>query len=154
MSCTRTTSRRMVLGLITLAVACSSLTDAADPLTGDTLEARFASGVTFLTMRTDPEVFMSALFEGRVLVDLAGCLRLDSDDRHTVVWPRGYGFDTAGGTIRILDATGVVVGRAGDDFRLAGGEVTSLHDGLGFTAADRALASAHCPGRYWIAAPQ
>lgn len=142
----------VVLALAAIAVgACSSLTDLG-PLSieADTIEARMGSGVVFIGMKVSPTESMSALFEGAVVADEEGCLRLDSVDRHTVVWPHGYGFDAAGGTVRILDAQGGLVGRVGEDFDLGGGEVTSLHDGLGFTQADRDLAEEHCPGRYWI----
>lgn len=142
----------LVLALVTIALgACSSLTD-VDPLAieADTIEARIGSGVVFISMKVSATDAMSALFEGAVLADEEGCLRLDSVDRHTVVWPHGYGFDAGGGTVRILDADGGLVGRVGEDFSLGGGEVTSLHDGLGFTQADRDLAEEHCPGRYWI----
>lgn len=140
--------------LVMPAGACASPTEsgAAQLFTADMIEARIEPEVVFLRMRTNPTVTMDALFVGAVVVDDNGCLRLDSPDRHTVVWPRGYDFTTAGGTIRILDAQGDVVGRVGESFRLGGGEVTSLRDEMGFTAADRALAATHCPGRYWIAA--
>ncbi len=142
----------LVLTLVAIAVgACSSLTD-VDPLAieADTIEARIGSGIVFISMKVSPTDAMSALFEGAVIADEEGCLRLDSVDEHAVVWPNGYGFDDTGGTVRILDAEGGLVGRVGDDFDLGGGEVTSLHDGLGFTQADRDLAEEHCPGRYWI----
>lgn len=144
-----------VAGVLTVlaltAGGCSSLTD-LDPLSigADTIEARIGAGIVFISMKISPDASMSALFEGPVLADEDGCLRLDSPDAHTVVWPKGYDFDVAGGTIRILDAEGAVVGRVGEDFSLGGGEVTSLHEGLGFTDADRELAETHCPGRYWI----
>lgn len=155
MTPTRTTYRIAILALAGLVTSCSSPTGPAfEALTADALETRIGSGVTFLTMRIDPDVHMEALFQGRVLADEEGCLRLDTEDRHTVVWPKGYGFYAPGSTIWILDAGGEVIGRVGEDFRLGGGEVTELHDGLGFTAADRALAEAHCPGRYWIASPE
>lgn len=142
-----------VLALLVMpAGACSSPTEsgAAQLFRADMIEARIEAEVVFLSMRTNPAAHMDALFVGAVVVDEGGCLRLDSPDRHTVVWPVGYGLTTAGGTIRILDAQGDLVGRVGESFRLGGGEVTSLRDAMGFTAADRALATTHCPGRYWI----
>lgn len=152
----KSTSR--AVGVVALLVipagACSMLTDyeSAQLLTADAIEARIESGSVFLSMRVDPAESMDALFEGAVVADESGCLRLDSPDAHTVVWPMDYSFDSAGGTIRILDADGGLVGRVGESFHLGGGEVTSLHDEMGFTAADRELAGTHCPGRYWIVA--
>ena len=136
------------------AVACSSPTDfgALQLLRADTIEARIGSGVVFLAMRVVPTEHMDALSEERVLVDAQGCLRLDTADRHTVVWPHGWRFDGAGDETRILDEDGALAGQVGEEFSLAGGEVTSLPDAMGFTDSDRELAAAHCPGRYWIVA--
>ena len=134
--------------------ACSSLTDAeaVQLLEADTIEARVGSGIVFIRMRVVPTVHMDALSEARVLEDAQGCLRLDSGDQHTVVWPHGWGFDETADGIRILDEDGALVGQVGEEFSLGGGEVTSLPAEMGFTDADRALAEAHCPGRYWIVA--
>ncbi len=142
-----------ILGLVVLAGGgCSWIMGPEPALDGDTIAVRIDAGIVFLRMRITPDAHMDALFEGRVVADDQGCLRLDSVDRHTVVWPAGYDFTAADGAVRILDADGSPVGVVGDAFRFGGGEVTSLHDGLGFTRADRELAEAHCPGRYWIVA--
>lgn len=132
--------------------ACSSPTDsgAVQLLEADTIEARVGSGIVFIAMRVVPTGHMEALSETPVLVDAQGCLRLGSPDGHTVVWPLGWTFDAAGDEIRILDDDGALVGQVGEEFRMGGGEVTSLPDHMGFTDADRELAEAHCPGRYWI----
>lgn len=76
----------------------------------------------------------------------------ESSSEVTVVWPKGYGFRTADDAVVITDATGGVVGTAGAEISIPGGEVEDLLDGLGFTAEDRALAEARCPGSYWIVA--
>lgn len=145
--------RLWLLALVAItAGACSWITDPGSraSLQSDALEARLDDGIVFLGMRVAHEASMSALFQGPVVTDDAGCLRLDSQDRHTVVWPFGYDFEVVGGAVRILDDEGALVGEVGESFSLGGGEVTSLHDGLGFTDADRELAETHCPGRYWI----
>ena len=140
---------------LALAGACSSLTDAGsmELIRADRLEARAGAGIIFLSMRIAPEVHMDALFQGAVLRDGDGCLRLDTPERPTVVWPKDYGFEVTAGRILILDDGGDPVGRVGEGFRLGGGEVPSLHEGLAFTQADRDLAEAQCPGIYWIVAP-
>lgn len=145
------TAGHVALALALSAAACASPADPGpvEITSAENIEARIGPSVTFLTLKVDMAESMSALFEGEVVLDDAGCLRLGSPDGPTAVWPRGYGFETGLG-IRILDAGGSVVGRVGGSFRLGGGEVPSLHDGLGFTQADRDLAAAHCPGRYWI----
>ena len=145
---------RRVLALVpALAVrACAGIADVETPTTlmADGIEARVSPAVVFLTMRIMPDASMDALFEVAVAADPRGCLRLASPDGPTAVWPRGYGYEDGSGAARILDASGELVGRVGNVFRLPGGEVPFLHGGLGFTAADQELADAQCPGRYWI----
>jgi hypothetical protein len=133
--------------------ACDTAT-AVDPdiLVADLLEVRLGQDLVFLAMRVTPDVHMDALFEGNVVLDDAGCLRLDSPDPATVVWPRGWEFEQDGGTIRILDTGGERVGRVGEPFALGGGEVETLAAAMGFTGQDRDLAESYCPGRYWIVA--
>jgi hypothetical protein len=105
------------------------------------------TGLLFLTQNVVPDAFMDALFEGRVVADRAGCLRLESPDAHTVVWPKGFGL---GGDLRVRSDRGAEVGRIGGSFRLGGGEVPSLHDGVPLSEADRVRAESRCPGRFWI----
>jgi hypothetical protein len=76
-----------------------------------------------------------------------GCLRLDTPDTHTVIWPKGFDL---GADLRVRDDRGAVVGRIGGAFRLGGGEVPSLHDGIPLSEADRVRAGSRCPGRFWI----
>lgn len=141
-----------LLSLVTTVAACESPVGTEEQVfVGDALEARMSGELLFLTMRTTPEVHMEALFEGAVVGDAAGCLRLDSPDDATVVWPRGWGFEQRDGTIVILNANGELVARIGEGLRLGGGEVETLPAVLGFTQADRDLAERHCPGKYWIA---
>lgn len=104
----------------------------------------------FLTQNVVPVAVMDALFEGRVVRDEAGCLRLDSADPATVVWPKGFTLEVAGESLRVREAAGGVLGRIGEAFRLGGGEVPSLHPGIGMSNADRARAENTCPGRFWI----
>ena len=93
---------------------------------------------------------MSALFEGTVVVDGAGCIRLSGPDDATVIWPHGFTAELTIEGVEIHDRSDHPVGRLGDHFSLGGGEVETLHAGMGFTEEDRELASRHCPGRYWI----
>ncbi|MBW3554841.1 MAG: hypothetical protein KY466_15115 [Gemmatimonadetes bacterium] len=143
--------RAGLLAVVITAVGCSSPTAAELELfQADGIEALVGADVVLLTMKFVPEVSMQALYEGRVTADDGGCLRLDTNDRHTVVWPKGYGVESANGGFQIVDDAGAVIGPVGGEFSIPGGEVSSLHDGLGFTEADRALAEAHCPGKFWI----
>jgi hypothetical protein len=106
--------------------------------------------VVLLAQDESPAVVMDALFEGRVLVDGSGCLRLDAPGRQTVIWPEGFTLGAAGGEMVVRDDRGNTVGRVGDVFRLGGGEVTTLHDGIPLSPEDRERATERCPGRYWI----
>lgn len=130
-----------------LLASCSPGGD-ADPTTlsrsGDRDDA------VFLTLDATPDAWMDALYEGPVRWDAAGCLRLESSDRHTVVWPVGFDLVRRGGQLRVVDAEGREVGQIGGTFRLTGGEVPSLHDGVPMSAETRAEAERRCPGRYWI----
>lgn len=140
-----------VLAIAATLSACESPTDPApDLFVADALEARLSGELAFLAMRITPDAHMDALFEGAVEEDDAGCLRLDSPDDATVVWPRGWGYDRQGATVRILNADGQLVARIGEQMSLGGGEVDTLPAAMGFTQADRDLAENHCPGRYWI----
>ncbi len=144
---------RLAAALLALAatLSCESPTDTApDLLVADALEARLSGELVFLAMRITPDTHMSALFVGAAVEDDAGCLRLDSPDRATAVWPRGWGFERRDGTVRILDADWKLVARIGEQVSLGGGEVETLPAAMGFTQADRDLAENHCPGRYWI----
>ena len=95
---------------------------------------------------------MDALFQGRVVTDAAGCIRLDSPppDAGTVVWPFGFTLAREGRVLSVRDAAGREVGRIGGSFRFGGGHVPFLHEGTGFSAAERARAEARCPGTFWI----
>ena len=129
-----------------LLVACSSSAD--DDLV-EPLASRNAD-VIFLAQNVTQTAVMDALFEGRIVVDTAGCIRLDSPDPATVVWPKGFTISGSGAALRVRDGAGRDIGRIGDAFRLGGGEVPTLHDGISVSAADRQRAETHCPGRYWV----
>lgn len=129
--------------------ACSSTSPAEVDLPV-TLQIVEDAGVVFMTQNVIPTATMAALFEGRVIADEDGCLRLDSADGHTVVWPHGYELTGGIDQVRILDRDGEPVGAVGGEFTLGGGEVTELLEAMGFTAEDRARAEERCPGRYWI----
>ena len=130
--------------LATLLAACSA--DSPSDVGGD--------GLVFLSLNVDPAllsqnapplVMMDALYEGRVAADANGCIRLETSDRHTVIWP--YQFKLSGNAV--LDADGRTIGTLGGQFKFGGGEVASLNIPL-ISDADRARAGARCPGRFWI----
>lgn len=129
--------------LVALLIATACIASAGDEV--DLLGLSGGDDVIFLVQRVEPTVVMEALFEGRVVPDSAGCLRLAGPDPATVVWPYGARLD--GLTVR--DAAGRTIGRIGGPFRLGGGEVPALHTGIPLSAAEREAAR-RCPGRFWI----
>lgn len=144
--------RSAAAALVVLALAACSPDGSADPLRLS--RAGGADGTVFLTLDASPGVWMEALAVGPVERDAAGCLRLGGPDRHTVVWPMGFRLAGDGDDLRVVDAGGRVVGPVGGSFRLSGGEVATLHDGLPISEETRAEAEARCPGRYWLVGEQ
>lgn len=129
-----------------LAAACSS---PEDVLSFDPLDFQEQTGIVFIRQNETPTAVMEALFEGRVIADAAGCLRFDSPDPATVVWPKDFTMVRSGSEMLVRDPVGREIGRVGGTFRLGGGEVSSLQ-GAAMSAADRQRADTRCPGRYWI----
>lgn len=146
----------LLAGLLPIAASgCSSPADAgAEPgLRSDHLVVDQRGAVVFITQDVVGADVMEALFQGVIDTDERGCLRLamEGEERPTAIWP--FGFTLSGSsavTPDVLDADGAVVGTVGGSFTIGGGIVAELSAFYGFTAADRELASAQCPGRYWI----
>lgn len=130
-----------------LLAGCSS-SDGAPNAPGPGLRT---ADVRFFVQTEVPDAVMDALFEGRVILDAAGCPRLGTPDGPTMVWPFGYRLASEDGALVVRDAEGSTVGRIGGSFRLGGGEAPLLHDGIPLDPVDRGEAVEHCPGRYWIA---
>lgn len=107
------------------------------------------SSVLFLTAAQPATESMQALFEGRVVIDAAGCIRLDSPDPATVIWPHGFSLVARAGQVHVRDSTGREIGSIGGAFRFGGGEVQELSGSI-MNAQARSAALARCPGRYWI----
>lgn len=142
--------RRPLLFACAPVVACMATLAACDP-TGSLRDD--PADVVFLAMDAEQNAYPDALFQGRVTLDAQGCLRLDTPDRHTVIWPHGYTLDAVGGALRVKGGGGREVGAVGESFRFGGGELASLENVGHISAATRARAEARCPGRYWMAAP-
>lgn len=109
-----------------------------------------ASGVVLLTLNAVPSAVMTASFEGRIVLDRAGCLRLAAPKGATVIWPKGFAVVERGDDVWIRDAEGIDLARIGEEFRLGGGGVDRLHPESLLSASDRQRAADLCPGSYWI----
>jgi len=138
--------RHPLLSLAAPVLACLA---ACDPSASTSVDD--PSAVVFLALDTHQDMYMDALFQGRVTLDAQGCLRLGSGAGDTVIWPHGYTLDTRGGTLVVKDAQGREVGAVGGSFRFGGGEVTSLDQVNHVSATTRTKAEESCPGRYWFA---
>lgn len=99
-----------------------------------------------------PRTGMSALLTGELVVH-DGCLQVISrepDETYTPVWPSDFSLSAAGDEIQILDGSGRVVLRVGEEVRLGGGEARSLTN---IPAVDEQLQkelSSKCPSPYWL----
>ena len=109
-----------------------------------------ADDVIFLTASVPVTVHMQALYEGNVVADAAGCVRLADASGHTVVWPYAFELRQHNGAATVVDPGGREIGDVGGAFSFGGGEVPTLHQGIALSDARRQLALERCPGRYWI----
>lgn len=132
------------IALLALA-ACSASERGGPTLTGN----ENPDAAVFLRQREPARDVMEALYQGRILRDDQGCLRLEGAEPATVIWPYGFTLESRPGGLYVRDAEGRELGRIGGSFRFGGGFVPS-HDYAGLSDADRALADTRCPGEYWI----
>ncbi len=106
--------------------------------------------ILFLTQLEPQSIVLQALYQGRVDLDQQGCFRLQGTaDRHTVVWPHGFGLVRDKVSVIVQDSRGREKVRVGENTRFGGGEVADLPAGL-LSAEMAAAAQQRCPGRYWI----
>lgn len=125
--------------------ACSPSEREGPALTGN----ENPDATVFLAQNQPPQSVMEALFDGVVVRDAQGCLRLGGPEAATVVWPYGFKLEARDSGLYVKDAAGRSVGRIGGPFRFGGGHVPA-HDYANLTARDRGLAESRCPGGYWL----
>jgi hypothetical protein len=124
--------------------ACSS-GDAGSALVG----SENPGGTVFLAQNHPPQTVMEALFEGTVVQDEQGCLRLSPGLSKTVIWPYGFKLEARVGGLYVEDASGRTVGRIGGSFSFGGGNINT-HEHASLTARDHVLAESRCPGTFWL----
>lgn len=146
--CSARFARPLLVALVMGGLGCS---DSQGP-SASALLSDLDGGPVFLVQSEPATAVMEALFDGRVLMDAAGCLRLEigSPEDATVVWPFGTTLEAFGSTYRVREEGGRAVGVVGERFRFGGGFVSELHDGIPMNEDARAHAGERCPGVYWI----
>lgn len=137
----------VALALALALTACSSPTAPDAPILNAGPNGNEA---LFFTLNATPDANMEALFEGRVLLGADGCLRLESSEAPTVIWPVGFSLQEREGELLVRDAEDRAVGRIGGHFRLGGGTVPELNERMALDEDVLQRADARCPGRYWI----
>jgi len=135
----------VLLGVVVLAGCGESATgpEAFAPVT-------WVDGTLFLAQPRVPNAFMEALFQGAILRDDVGCLRLQRPSRATVIWPHGSYLEEREGEDWVVTESGPTIGPVGSTFRLGGGEVPMLNEAMGFSRAEMRIIEVRCPGRYWV----
>lgn len=128
--------------------ACTGSSSTSPPDPGDPLQRGVEP--VLLTQSERMEVQMEALFDGEVVMDGEGCLRLGSAIGSTVIWPVGTTLEKTGGDVVVLDEAGDAIGVVGARFRLGGGVIPDFSADVPVDGRTRAQAVASCPGTYWL----
>jgi hypothetical protein len=134
--------------LLPLVAACGGDSGPEPNLTG----SENPEATVFLTESELPAGYMDALFQGRVVRDEQGCLRLESAQPATVIWPVGSTLESRDGALYVKDGAGRELAKIGAVASFGGGYVPSA-EYASLSARDRSLAQTRCPGQYWLAGP-
>jgi hypothetical protein len=127
--------------------ACSSSERVIEP---SPLPSGGGGSIVFVTQSGARSEMMTALFDGEIVLDAAGCLRVVSNGAESIIWPKGFTLAELGTDYLVRDADGRDVGRIGGRFRLGGGSIPTLHGSVPISAEDRDRVLRSCPGRYWL----
>jgi hypothetical protein len=137
---------RPLAAIVALALAACSDADGRGP---GPAAGEKRGGTVFLVQREPQDAVMEALYEGKVVRDAQGCLRIEGADSAAVVWPYGFTLEERGEDLQVKDGAGRVVGRIGGTFKFGGGHVPPGNYAF-LPEAERATAAARCPGDVWI----
>lgn len=125
-----------------------------------------SEAVIFSPSRARPEVFfpkqlsgpvdvMTSLTRGDLTLDGKGCLHVEEPKYNTdsvPVWPAGFGVNTSGDEVRVLDEDGRILGEVGQRIKLGGGEISEKaldgNDLMEKPLLGELLE--RCPGDYWL----
>jgi hypothetical protein len=136
-----------MLGLVWACVACGEDADPLVPAVDDE--------VLVLTQSAGLEWFPDSFYQGSLVFDGAGCIRLDlpSGDDASVVWPSGTTLWTRGDRRVLRDSSGRELYGEGDRLRFSGGYIAAIGEVSDYSAAQREAARERCPGPYWLVTP-
>lgn len=114
-----------------------------------------SEAVLLLTQPEGQPVFFSAEYRGEVVLDEAGCFRLDlvPPDNATVLWPAGTTLWARGDQLELRDPRGRRIVSLGASYRFVGGFVAALDDVTDLDASEREATRTRCPGNYWLFQP-
>ena len=132
-----------LLVALTLA-ACGDGELPLEPVTGDDL--------LLLTQSEDLVWFPLVQYRGSVVVDEAGCMRLDLEapDNATIVWPSGTTVWMRGETRILRNEFGREMLDIGERGRFSGGDAAALEELTDLTSEEREDVRDRCPGPYWL----
>ncbi|KAB2944923.1 MAG: hypothetical protein MPEBLZ_02968 [Candidatus Methanoperedens nitroreducens] len=105
----------------------------------------------FPTQKEPATSYMQALLGAdnpEELIIKDGCLRAGS---FLLVWPYGFSLSADNGTFQVIDSTGKIVARVGDEIKVGGG-ADETPDGRVARGYSAQLPGERCSGPYWIVA--
>jgi hypothetical protein len=110
-------------GLLTVALAACSAGAAATASPAASSPAATATAFPIRTAAQQPQACMDALLGGRLTKSVASGLSVTSADGAStpVEWPFRYSAVEVAGRVQLLDETGRVVAREGDEINVGGG---------------------------------
>lgn len=108
--------------------------------------------VLLVTQPEDFQVFFMSEYRGGVVLDAAGCFRLDlaPPNDATVIWPSGTSLWARGDQLELQDARGRQIVAIGGQHRFLGGFVAALTEVADLDAVELEETKARCPGTYWL----
>ena len=145
MACTAISRGRLMAGLLVLTgiAACDGETPLVPVVTEDVL---------LVTQPDDFTVFLSSEYRGEVVLDEAGCFRLDLEppNNATLVWPSGTSLWARGDRLELQDDRGRQIVALGTSFRFIGGFVVGLGEVTDLSPMEQESVRMRCPGSFWL----
>ena len=108
--------------------------------------------VLLVTQPDDFVVFFASEYRGEVVLDEAGCFRLDLEppSNATVIWPSGTSLWARGDNLELQDTRGRQIVALGNPFRFIGGFVAGLGEVTDLSPMEAEDVRMRCPGSFWL----